>query len=292
MKSQKVISILTCIMVATGLLAAGMGIFSNAGNGPYKYSSIRGKEVLIYGKGIYRHMSAEVAPQGIAQDYVTFFFAIPFLIIGIITALRGSIKGRFLFAGVLLYMLVTYLFYLTMGMYNLLFLAYVVLLGTSFFAFVLTMRSFKINDLPASFKHTLPAGKLGGFLIFNALCIALLWLSIIVPPLINRSVIPLQVEHYTTLIVQGLDLAILLPAAFISGLLLIRKVAFGYLLASVYFVFLSFIMTALSAKVIAMATLGYNVIPVIYIIPTFNLLSIISTVVILRNIHSGKLATA
>jgi hypothetical protein len=71
MKSQKVISILTCIMVATGLLAAGMGIFSNAGNGPYKYSSIRGKEVLIYGKGIYRHMSAEVAPQGIAQDYVS-----------------------------------------------------------------------------------------------------------------------------------------------------------------------------------------------------------------------------
>jgi hypothetical protein len=223
MKSQKIISILTCIIVATGLLAAGMGICSTAGNGAYTYTSIRGKEVFIYGKGIYRHMSAEVAPQGIAQDYVTLFLAIPFLIIGIITTSRRSIKGRFLFAGVLLYMLVTYLFYLSMGMYNVLFLAYVVLLGTSFFAFLLTMQTFEVNELPALFRHTLPAGKLGGFLIFNALCIALLWLSIVLPPLRNGSVIPLQVEHYTTLIVQGLDRAILLPAAFISGFLLFQK---------------------------------------------------------------------
>lgn len=38
---------------------------------------------------------------------------------------------------------------------------------------------------------------------------------------------------------------------------------FGYMFAPVYFVFLSLLMTALTAKVIAMALLGYQVIPAI-----------------------------
>jgi len=129
-----------------------------------------------------------------------------------------------------------------------------------------------------------PAKWTGSFLIFNSIVIALLWLSIVVPPLLNGTIIPSQVEHYTTLIVQGLDLGILLPAAFISGVLFIRKKHYGYLLAPVYFIFLSLLMTALSAKVIAMKILGYNVIPVIFIIPAFNLITIICTIIILNKI--------
>ena len=139
---------------------------------------------------------------------------------------------------------------------------------------------------PNLFNNALPVKKLGGFLIFNAVCIALLWLTIVIPPLINGSIIPPQVEHYTTLIVQGLDLAILLPAAFISGLLLIRKKASGYLFATIYFVFLSFLMTALTAKLIAMGMLGYNVIPAIFIIPVFNLISVTCTIIIFKNVHA------
>jgi hypothetical protein len=105
-----------------------------------------------------------------------------------------------------------------------------------------------------------------------------------VPPLLDGTIIPVQVEHYTTLIVQGLDLGILLPAAFICGFLWLKRTAYGYLLAPIYFVFLSVLMTALTAKVIAMYSLGYNVIPVIFIIPTFNLITILSTVAILKNI--------
>lgn len=91
-------------------------------------------------------------------------------------------------------------------------------------------------------------------------------------------------EHYTTLIVQGLDLGILLPAAFTCGVLFIKKRTPGYLLAPVYFIFLSLLTTALTAKVVAMYGLGYNVIPVIFIIPAFNLLTILSTIAIFKNI--------
>jgi hypothetical protein len=39
--------------------------------------SIRGENITIYGKGIYQHMAADVAIQGIAQDYVTLFMGVP-----------------------------------------------------------------------------------------------------------------------------------------------------------------------------------------------------------------------
>jgi hypothetical protein len=261
-----------------------MGIFSNDGRGQFEYTSIRSKSVMIYGKGLYKDMSAEVAPQGIAQDYVTLFIAIPLLILSFFKAREGSLKGRYLFAGTLGYFLVTYLFYTVMGMYNVMFLPYVILMGASFYSFILIILSFDTNALQNSFKPSTPVKITGGFLVFNSIVIGLMWLSIVIPPLLDGTIIPLQVEHYTTLIVQGLDLGILLPAGLISGVLLIRKKPSGYLLAPVFFVFLSLLMTALSAKIIAMKILDYNVVPAIFIIPSFNVITIICCLIILRSI--------
>lgn len=84
---------------------------------------------------------------------------------------------------------------------------------------------------------------------------------------------------------QGLDLGLLLPAGFVAGLLFFRKQVYGFLFAPVYLVFLCLLMTALSAKLVAMASLGYSVIPAIFIIPLFNLLTIVSAVLVLRNIQ-------
>lgn len=288
MKSQKTIRFLVIIIVIMSGIATSSAIFSHDGPGSYSYKSIRGKEVIIYGKGLYKDMSAEVAPQGLAQDHVTLLIGIPLLIISFGMAGKGSLRARYLLTGTVGYFLVTYLFYLVMGMYNAMYLTYVILLSASFFAFYLLMQSFEPGTLKESFKPQTPTGLTGGFLIFNAIAIALLWLSILIPPLTDGSIVPVQVEHYTTLIVQGLDLAILLPAGFISGLLLIRRQPTGYLFAPVYFVFLSLLMTALTSKVIAMHYLGFNTVPAIFIIPLFNLCSVVGTVILLRNIRRER----
>jgi hypothetical protein len=284
MKYKQTITVLAFFIAVVAIAATRMGIFTTDGPGSYQYQSIRGKTITIYGKGLYKDMSAEVAPQGIAQDYITLFAGVPLLVISLFLARKGSLKGRYLLAGTLGYFLVTYLFYTVMGMYNKMFLAYVVLMGCSFYGFILLLLSFDTKNLDKSLRISTPVKWTGGFLIFNSIAIAFLWLSIVVPPLLDGSVIPGQVEHYTTLIVQGLDLGILLPGAFICGVLLIKKRALGYLLAPVYLIFLSLLMTALTAKVIAMSVLGYDVIPVIFIIPAFNLISIVSTVALLKNI--------
>jgi len=273
MKHSKIIAILIGIIVVLAGLSAGTGIFSSGGPGPFEYESIRGETIEIYGDGVYQHMSADVAPQGIAQDVITLFVAIPALLIAFVFANRGSLRARYLLAGILGYFLVTYLFYLVMAMYNVLFLAYVVLLGTSFFAFALCLMSFETENLPEHISDEVPVKTAGGFLIFNIVSIALLWLGVVVPPLLDGSVIPLQTEHYTTLIVQGLDLALLLPVCFVSAVLFLQRRPMGFLLAPVYLVFLTVMMLALTAKIIAMGMLGQEIFPVIVIIPTFMLAS-------------------
>jgi hypothetical protein len=284
MRFNKAIIILTIIIAVFATAATIMGIFSSDGTGEYEYQSIRGNTVKIYGKGLYKHMSSEVAPQGIAHDYITLFIGIPLLIISLFIARKGSLKGKFLLAGTVGYFLVTYLFYTVMAMYNQMFLAYVIIMGVSFFALLILIQSFNKKDLVNSFQADTPVKATGGFLIFNSIAIGLLWLSIIVPPLLDGAIIPVQAEHYTTLIVQGLDLGILLPASFVCGILLMKKQPMGYLFAPVYFVFLSILMTALTAKVIAMFILGYNVIPVIFIIPTFNIITIACAIILLNKI--------
>lgn len=283
-KYQKSITVLSSVLIVFAIIAASIGIFSTGGPGPYEIETVRGETVTIYGQGLYKHMSLDVAPQGIAQDYITLFVGIPLLLLSLMWARKGLLKGRFLLAGTLAYFLVTYLFYLVMGMYNILFLIYTALFGTSFFAFAQTMASFNKELLGDRFRESTPVKWTGGFLIFNSIAIGLMWLGVVVPPLLDGSIIPEEVEHYTTLIVQGLDLGLLLPLSFVSGWLFIKKRPFGYLLAPVYLIFLSLLMVALTAKVVAMGLLGQNVVPAIFIIPMFGLIAIICSVLIFKNI--------
>ena len=285
MRNQKSITVLTSVIILLSAIAALTGVLSSAGPGSFEYESIRGETVQIYGKGVYRHMSAEVAPQGIAQDVVTLIIGLPLLLFSLVYARKGSLKARFILAGTLGYFLVTYLFYLVMGMYNVLFLVYAALLGTSFFAFTTTLFSFDLNRLPQAFSKSVPVKTAGGFLILNALLIALLWLEIVVPPLLDGSVIPAETEHYTTLIVQGLDLGLLLPLAVAAGILFIQKKPIGFLAAPVYLVFLSILMIALIGKIIAIGLLGQNIIPVVFIIPAIALTSITLTVLVLNGLQ-------
>ena len=227
-----------------------------------------------------------MAIQGIAQDYITLFGAVPLLLFSLYKAQGGALKWRLLLAGTTGYILVTYVFYLVMAMYNSFFLVYTFLAGCSFYLFLQLVSELDAEKPQLFYTKSTPVKGAGAFLIFNAISIALLWLGVVVPPLLDGSAIPVQVEHYTTLIVQGFDLSILLPASFLTGTWLLQKRPAGYLWAPIYFVFLSILMTALTAKIIAMALHGYNVVPVIFIIPAINLVSIIFTVLLLKNVKS------
>lgn len=289
MNFKKSITILVLLIIILSSIAAIAGILSSQNQGEeYQYESIRGENVTIYGRGFYRHMSSDVAIQGIAQDYVTLFIGIPLLIISLLLARKDKLKGKIMLTATLGYFALTYTFYLLMVMYNELFLLWVLLASLSFYTFLLSLLSFGLTDLRPFFTDEIKNKSAGIFLIFNALLIAFLWLSVIVPPLIAGDIYPLEVEHYTTLVVQGLDLSILLPASVLAGWLFIKKRPIGFLMTPIYLVFLSLLMIALIAKIVGMSFVGVDPGPALIIIPLITAIAILLTYHVLNNIDEEE----
>lgn len=284
MKYKKTVILLVGCIIILSIFASAVGIFSNAGPGVHEIESFRGETIKIYGKGLYRNDSVSVAAQGIAQDMVTVVLGVPLLIISLCLALKGSLKGRLLLTGTLGYFLYTYISYVFLWMYNPMFIVYVVLMSSSFFAFTLLMMSFDINNLSSAFDENLPVKFLGGFQIFFAAALCLLWMGKIIPTITNGSV-PAGLEHYTTLVIQGLDLGFIVPTAILSGILLIKRKPFGYLLSSVM-IMKGFTMgAALTAMIINQYLAGVSMgIIEIIMFPVFSLVIFYCMVLLLKNV--------
>lgn len=288
MKHKQTITILVSIIAIAAILATGYAIVSHGGDNGDVYRSIRGEDIPIQGTGLYKHMSVDVAIQGIAQDYITLIIGVPMLLIGLYGSRKGNIRALFVLAGTLSYFLLTYLFYTAMAMFNELFLLYVVLLCCSFFAFLLTLSSFDIASWEKSYASTKPFRNAGIFIVINCSLIALLWLSALLPPLFDGSIYPAGLQHYTTLIVQGFDLGLFLPIGFVSGIMAIRRHPSGYFFTMIYVLFLSLLMASLTAKILFMAYAGYAVVPAIFIMPTILLVALVFSGVLLTNIKAAK----
>lgn len=284
MKYKKSISNLVILIAVLSLIVSIVGVFSNQGSGSYEIKSLYGETVKIYGKGIYHNDSLAVAVQGIAQDIVTMILGVPLLVISLYFSRKGLLKGRLLLTGTLGYFLYTYISYTFLWMYNPLFLVYVMLMSCSFFAFTLSMMSFDLEVLRSSFDEKLPVKFLGGFQIFIAVTIGMLWMRRIVPPLLKNA-IPVGLEHYTTMVIQAMDLGFVVPLAILSGILLIKRKSFGYLISSVIIIKGITMLSSVSAMIIFQAYVGVkmNVIEM-SMFPLFNLFTIYCLLLILKNI--------
>ncbi len=288
MKYNRLISLLVLCIVILSIFSSVIGIFSNAGPGAYEIQSFREETININGRGLYIDDSISVVAQGTAQDLVTLALGIPLLIISLYMSLKGSLKGRLLLTGTLGYFLYTYISYVFLWMYNPMFIVYVILMSASFFAFTLSMMSIDISNLSSAFNKRLPVKFLGGFQIFFAAALCLLWLGKIIPTIINGTV-PLGLEHYTTLVIQGLDLGFIVPIALLSGVLLIKRKPFGYLLSSVIIMKGLTMGAALTAMIVGQyfAGVAMNIIEMI-MFPIFSLIIFYCMILLLKNIDDKE----
>lgn len=254
MKYKTPLSILTVLIAALAFAAALCGVWPGEGE-PRSFPSLHGQTVTIYGKGLYQNDSLSVASQAVGQDIVTLALGIPLLLGALAAARRGSFRGRLLLTGCLGYFLYTYVSYSFLSAYNELFLLYVALMSLSFYAFVSSMRSFDMEGLAEHFDRALPVRLVGGLLIFIACILGLGWLNMILTPLL-RGAVPVGLEHYSTLTIQALDLGFIVPASILSGILLIRRKPFGYLLSSVMIVKEASLLAAITAMMITQTLAG------------------------------------
>lgn len=293
MKYRRSVCVLTVFILLMAILASGYGLLSGSGGAPADstefFTSIRGEKIELYSSGIYKYESVSMAAQAKAQDGVTLVLAVPLLLVSLVMSLRGRIKGRLLMAGALGYFAYTYASYSFLAMYNNLFLIYVLLFSTSMFAFILTLLSLERDRVERFFKPNLPAASIGFFLLFIAFMIMMLWLGRIAGPL-RQGTIPEGLEHYSTLVIQALDLAIVVPLSALTGILLIRRQPYGYLLAPVVIVKAAALLTSISAMLIGMLNAGVHVSAMeLIIFPAFNVGVFVCLFLVLRNVQEPVL---
>jgi len=285
MKFKKYINVLVLCIIILAIISCGFGLFSSGGSGEYEFKTINNEIVKINGDGIYKDDSISVMSQGKASDFVTLVIGVPLLLISLYFANKNSIKGRLLLTGTIGYFLYTYMSYTFLWMYNKLFLVYVILMSASLFAFILSMLSFDINKLTLHFNKKLPVKFLGGFQIFLAIALGMLWLGKIIPSVLS-GLVPVGLEHYTTLVIQGMDLGVIVPVGILSGILLIKRNPVGYLLSSVFIIKGITMLTCLSAMIINQALNGVEMgIVEIILFPLFNLVIIVCLWLLLKNIN-------
>jgi len=282
---RKTITLLTVLILILALAATLTGLLTREGPGPREIGGFRGEPVTLWGRGLYQEDSLSVAAQGLAQDAVTLGAGIPLLALSLVLYWKGSLRGALLLAGTLGYFLYTYVSYVFLWMYNPLFLLYVVLMSMSFFAFLLVMGETSPGRVARRADPRMPVKWLGGFLIFFGMAVGLLWLGKILQSLVT-GVPPQGLDHYTTLVIQGMDLGFVVPAACLAGVLLIRKKPWGYLLSAVLLVKGFTMGLALSAMIAAQAAAGVKMSAgELVVFPTLSLLVVYFLWEFLRHIR-------
>ena len=281
-KYIKPINILVLCITVLSLIACFAGLFSAGGPDQHDFQAITGETVKIYGSGLYQNDSVSVVAQGKAGDLVTLVMGIPLLLLSLYLTNKGLNRGRLMLTGTLGYFLYTYMSYTFLWHYNPFFIVYVILMSLSLYAFILSFMSYEIEKIPGMFNEKLPIKLLAGFQLFVGFGIGMLWLGKIAPSILNGAV-PAGLEHYTTLVIQGMDLAFIVPTAIFSAVLLLKKKPIGYLLTSVIVIKGFTMLTALSAMMINMALKGVEMNLVeLGMFPIFNLLAVICFVLMMK----------
>jgi hypothetical protein len=273
---------LIILIFALTLIAALSGIWPGEG-APYPLTNFRGEQVTINARGLYYWDTLSSAAQTLANDLVTLVLGLPLLAISFWLTLRG----RLILTGTLGFILYTYITMCFGAAYNRLFLVYVALFGLSLYAFILSMMFFDLKTLPDHFSAKLPHRRIAGLLFFAAAFLAFAWLGRITATFVPGAVPTL--ENTTSMFIQAMDLALIVPLCIVAAVLLLRRSPWGYLLASVGMMKFLTMGTAVSVMGLNMARVGVPVNTAeLLIFPTITLVNGFMVFVLFKNLKEGE----
>ena len=178
------------------------------------------------------------ALQSRGQELIDLVLVCPVLLMAAVLAYRGNRKAMLVWAGASMYFVYTFVIYAFAVHFNAMFLLYCAGLGLSFYSMLYFITWLSKTEL--TFNHAVHRVTRITSIYFFFIAIAFLglWLSAIIPDLRSTAVPPSLVETgLRTNPVHVLDLAVLLPGIFITGILLWRRHPLGIALAPVVLTF-------------------------------------------------------
>lgn len=229
------ITILSMIVVILIWCSAGLGLIYNDRGAPKLVENIYGETVQLFGNGAYANNSMLKATTAKGTDLVMLLVSVGLLI----TTLKRNTgaKMKLLHGGFLvsvLYYSATTAFGIA---YSRMFLLYLSMFSSAFFAFVVTMI-----DLNETIRPVKNDGKHTGTAIFTmaAGCTVLVWLMSILPTVFTNA--PLDIiEVSTTEPTFIIDIGLIFPTCILGGILLLQKRPMGYILPPIMLTFLMII---------------------------------------------------
>jgi hypothetical protein len=285
MSTYSALKWLVPLIFILALIAAAAGLWPGEGTS-YPLTNFRGEQVTINARGLYYWDTVSSAAQMQANDLVTLALGLPLLAVSFRLTLRGSLRGRLLLTGTLGFILYTYISMCFGAAYNQLFLVYVALFGLSLYAFILSMLSFDLKALPAHFSEKLPRGWIAGLLFVAAAFLLLAWLGRIAAANAPGAIPAL--ENVTSMFIQAMDLALIVPLCILAGVLLLRRSAWGFLLASVGVLKFLTIGLAVSLMGLNMARVGAAGSAVEWVVfSAITLAGLAMAVALLKNVVDG-----
>jgi hypothetical protein len=229
-KVLPVVPWLAALVVVLALLAAGVGCFWRAGDGPVAFTTLRGQAVQLDGRGLYRNDTVFAAAGNRGTDAVTLALGIPLLAVAAALYRRGSLRGALLLTGAFAYFLYVYATMALNAAYSDFFLVYVALFSASTFGLALTCASVRLDALPDALSADSPRRGPAAFMFAGGAVTLAVWLGPLLAALIGRQP-PKLLDSYTTMVTYALDLALITPLCFIAGALFMRRAPLAYLVA-------------------------------------------------------------
>lgn len=217
------------IAALSSVVSACVGLFFTDAGTERIVENIYGQQVVLYGSGIYADNSLMKVGATKGMDLVVLLAGL--MLLAVLLFLRGKKAGMLLQAGllsILLYASVCLIMGVTM---NRLFLLYVLQFGSSLFAFLLSLQAVSAAEVYQESLYEKHLVGTGIFLIAGG-CSTLIWLTFLLPAAITGR--PMEtIEIYTTEPAFAIDLAVILPSALFSGIMLLKKERIGYKAAPV-----------------------------------------------------------
>jgi hypothetical protein len=181
--------------------------------------------------GLYRDGSwAREAFRG--GDLTTLLLAAPILSLSLILTIRGSVRAQAVWIGVLAYGAYNYAYYVFGSAFNDVFLLHIGLLTLALWATTLAVASVDVRGVATAFRIERTARWVGAFLAVVGLGLGGLWAVLAIRFALTGELmadIPADGIH----LVFAIDLALLVPALVVAGVLLWRRTTVGIVFGTV-----------------------------------------------------------
>ncbi len=231
-RSYKRIAVLCLVIALLAGVASGAGVFMRGDGAAETVTSVRGETYEIVTDGVYAYNAERIVAEGVGWDYVTLLFAVPALLVAAVFVLRGSLGGRLFALGILSYFFYQYFMYATSWALGPLLPLFIVIFPLSAAAIVWVVSTIEIAELPSQFTERFPRKGMAVFSFLIALLLIGMWSQRIATGL-SGDLEGASLLGQLTLTVQVFDLGLIVPIALATGLMLLRKRPWGYLLATV-----------------------------------------------------------